>query len=153
MIASLRLLLDRLGDDGLDVAAQRGADRTERGGLVLLNDPDRIVHRTFFQRVGQRSAEQLEQEHAERIHVAARVQLIHPATGLLGAHVRERADDLSSFRVAGREIHVRVGGPCHTEVDDLGLAVCIHQHVARLEIAMNDALQMPVVNGATDAGE
>ena len=73
--------------------------------------------------------------------------------GLLGAHVLERADDLAELgehRAFGEPLG---GGLGHAEVDDFGhrLAVVFgDEDVRRLEVAVDDALLMGVLDGLAD---
>ena len=75
---------------------------------------------------------------------------------LLGAHVERRADHLTvagRYR-CGRQLLVdRLGNP---EVDDLGDRHAIvqrHQNVGRLDVAVDDALLMGVLDRVADRDE
>ena len=73
--------------------------------------------------------------------------------GLLGAHVLERADDLAELgehRPFGQLLGRGLG---HAEVDDLGDGPAVvfgHQHVRGLEVAVDDAFLMGVLDGLAD---
>ena len=53
----------------------------------------------------------------------------------------------------GGDLHVRVGRACYAEIEDLGLSRMIHQDVAGLEVAVDDAFLVRVMNRVTDSGE
>ena len=93
------------------------------------------------------------QQDAQRIDVAAGVDVELVEAGLLGTHVFERADDLAvlgEHRAFGEPLR---GGLGHAEVDDFGdgLAVVLgHQHVRGLQVAVDDAFLMGVLDGVAD---
>ena len=65
--------------------------------LVFADDPPHLVEAGFAERLlveRRRAGEQLVEQHAQRIDVAAGIdaELVH--LGLLGAHVERRADEL-----------------------------------------------------------
>ena len=53
--------------------------------------------------------------------------------------------------MSGANIDVR--DPCHAEIQDLRLAVLIYEDVARLQVTMDDAFLVGVVDGVTDLRE
>ena len=82
--------------------------------------------------------EKFEQDHAQRVNVAASIGPVPLAAGLLGRHVGRRAQQLS----LDREGHFADFAACQAEVDDVGLAVAIHHDVAGLQIAVDHARLM-----------
>ena len=76
--------------------------------------------------------------------------------GLLGAHVLERADDraeLREQRLLGQPLVDRLG---HAEVDHLGHGLAVvqrHQHVRRLDVAVDDPLLVGVLDRLADRDE
>ena len=97
----------------------------------------------FLRIAGQRTRQQLVEQHPQGIDVGARVHVEAARAGLLGTHVLRRADQLSQLgaeRALGQPLGGRLG---HAEVDQLrhGPAL-LHadQHVGRLQIAMNHAV-------------
>ena len=76
--------------------------------------------------------------------------------GLLGAHVLERADDravLGEQRLLGQPLVDRLGD---AEVDDLGHRLAVverHQHVRRLDVAVDDPLLVGVLDRLADRDE
>jgi hypothetical protein len=106
------------------------------------------------QLVGERAGEQLEGEHAQRVHVAARVDGARVAADLLRAHVGDRAGDLPGKRLARGQIGVLLHGPGHPEVDHLGPGIAgaalLDEDVRRLEVTVDDPVEMAVVDGVAD---
>ena len=72
------------------------------------------------------------------------------AGDLLGAHVAERAEQLAGLGPAGGRAQVGVGGAGDAEVEHLGLAGLVHQDVAGLEVAVDDALVVGVLHRVAD---
>jgi hypothetical protein len=72
---------------------------------------------------------------------------------LLGRHVLQRADELADIRLERRDREIRIGGPSHAEVDDLRLAVGVHEDVAGLEVAVDDPLLVTVVDRVAHLGK
>ena len=120
--------------------------------------PNLIISRLgellFLQRRGAR--EQLVQQHAQRIDVAASVDVQPAHLGLFRAHVQRRADHLRELRVdraVGELLVDRLGD---AEVDDLGHRLAVvrrHQHIRRLDVAVDDSLLMRVLDGLTNGDE
>jgi hypothetical protein len=103
---------------------------------------------------GERTGEHFVQEAAERVHIAASVDLL--AHGLLWAHVRgctEGHSDLSeALRTSRRTIAAAVGkGLRDAEIGDDRHAVG-QEDVFRLDVAMNHAVAVRVVDGTTHNG-
>ncbi len=93
-VAILRPLLQRLVDDRLHIAVQRGGVLSERARLDGGDLQQRARRGETPQIVGDLSGEQLVGDDAERVDVAAVVDLRRPAGRLLGAHVADRAEQL-----------------------------------------------------------
>ena len=104
---------------------------------------------------------------AQRVDVAARPEAVEVAESLLGAHIRRSAQGASRqclgtaagrardqrplTRIAARlDPTQRLGEP---PVDDQRLAVLAHDDVARLDIPMQDAAAVGVVDRVADVGE
>ena len=89
--------------------------------------------------------EQFVQQHAQRVDVAARVDVMVVQLGLLRRHVLQRADDRAEAgdqRVVRQLLAGRLG---HAKVDDLRHRLAVvegDQHVGRLHVAVDDALLM-----------
>ena len=153
LVAARAILLQGLERDRLHVAAQHSLDRAGPRRHLLAYDPGRLVQRDTLYVVRQPVTQQLVQEHAEAVHVAAGVQRVRVRLALFGAHVLKRPDHLPHVRLHRGQREVRVGGAGHAEVDDLRLAVGAHENVPGLEIAMDDAELVAVIHGIADPGE
>ena len=110
------------------------ANGLHRGGEVLAD------------LVRQPPGEQLVEDDPQRVHVAARVEFQRIGQHLLGTHVGQRAQELPEIGVA-RGQGIGVGRARHAEIHDLGFAGLAHQDVARLQVPMDDAALVRVMNG------
>ena len=105
--------------------------------------------------IGGEPVEQLVEHHPEGIDVGARVDVHRRRVGLLGRHVRRRAHD----RPDVGEAHVgqlHLGRLGHAEVDHLRRRPAVHlrdQHVARLQVAVDDPLLVGVLHRLADRDE
>ncbi len=143
------------------VAAVPAMVRTRAGLLRLgvLDQAGHPLHPGRTQGLGiqrQRAGQHLVEDHPQRIDVGAGVHVQPAGHRLFGGHVLGRADHrpgLRKQRVLRKRLVDRLGDP---EVDHLGhrLAVYqLHQHVRRLEIAMDDPLLMRVLDRLADRDE
>jgi hypothetical protein len=113
----------------------------EQGGARRLSERDAgddLRHAVPWERLA--SGQQLEAEGAQREQVAAGVQ--HGPRDLLGRHVARRAPGVAPARDLAR------GRARDAEVQELRLARLQHHHVAGLDVAMDDAGLVGVVQGA-----
>ena len=89
------------------------------------------------------------QHHTDRVQIAAHIDLVRPIE-LLGGHVGHSANQVSRGAAHARCARRRLRDgrlacfgaldeSCYTEVNDLRLPLSCYQHIARLEIAMQDA--------------
>ena len=93
-------------------APSRRSSRRRRGSSRLIElsragSSSRIARTDFVQAVvpssyGRRAGQQLVEDHAQGVDVAARVDLRRVGQHLLGAHVGQRADELSDVGLARR---------------------------------------------------
>ena len=103
-----------------------------------------------------RAGQQLVQQHAQRVDVAAGVDVEVVQLRLLGAHVLQRADhraELGEQRLLGQLLAGRLG---HAEVDHLRHRLAVvqgDQHVGRLEVAVDDPLLVGVLDRLADRDE
>ena len=129
------------------------------GRLLLANLPqdleDRRIPKTLSAK-RRRPCQQFVQQHAERINVAAGVDVELVELSLLGTHVLEGADDRSEFGEQRTLGELDAGGLGQAEVDHLRHRLVIVQtdhHVGRLEIPMDDPFLMRVLHGLTNGDE
>jgi hypothetical protein len=80
--------------------------------------------------------DEFEQHHPQRIHIAAPIQ--RQPVGLLRRHIRRRADDHAAGQLAAQHAG-------DAEVAQVGVAVFIQHDVAGLQIAVDDALLVRVI--------
>src|SRR5262249_12069788 len=91
------------------------------------------------------------QNHSERVHIAADVELRRIVRELLGAHIGQRSNELSNVGLSsGHGLTIRRARD--PEVDYLGLTAFINKNVARFEVAVNDAALMGMVYGVAHLG-
>ena len=64
--------------------------------------------------------QQFIENHAECIHVAADIKLPRVSQDLLGAHIWDRANELTGIRFHRDRLDVGLGEPRHAEVEDFG---------------------------------
>ncbi len=127
--------LERRGDAGSD-GGRTWDGPSEAGG----GDGCR---RIAFERSA--AGEQLEQDDAQAVDVRGRGR--HLAARLLGAEVVDRSE-----RRAGQGDRGLGDGPGDPEVGHLDLALARHEHVARLDVAMDEPVGMCGGNRAGDLG-
>src|SRR5205814_1115822 len=94
------------------------------------------------------AGEQFVEDRAQPVHVGRGGQVLQGGR-LLGGEVAGRADDGPGLRVGGVTFEV-LGQP---EVGDVRLAVRVQEDVARLEVAVEHAALVGVVDGPGDGGE
>ena len=105
---------------------------------------------------GRLAAEQFIEKDAERIDIAASIDVDATHLGLLGTHVGRCADQHAARSKDGLVGQAATGGLGDAEVDDLGLRFTFghaDQDVGRLEVAVDDTLLMGVLYGLADLGE
>jgi hypothetical protein len=145
-VAALFVLLQRLPGDDLDVAAIAAVNRAERLRIVFPDDAHDFRKRAALRFIRKFAGQQLVQDHAERVDVAANIHGERVAQRLFGAHVVEGADKLSQIGLA-RRLQVAINHTRHAEVQDLRLAGLVHQDVAGLKVAMQNAALVGVTDG------
>ncbi len=143
-VARGRILGHRLHDHGLERGRDgRVGDAREHGLVAHVLGRDR---HGGVAGEGRPPDRHLVEDDAERVDVAAGVDAL--AFGLLGREVRGRAHDGAGLG----EALLGVDGPGDAEVGDLDLAVGGDQHVARLHVAVHDAVAVGEGKGRRDAG-
>ena len=124
--------------------------------LLLANDPQHFVKRRLLQPFsleGRRAGQQLIEQHAQRIDVAAGVDVELVELGLLGTHVLHRPEHLAELREHRPFGQLLRRGLGHAEVDHFrhGMVVVLsHEHVGGLDIAMDDALLVGMLHRLAD---
>ena len=127
--------------------------------VLLANRPPNLVHARLPQGLAverQRPDEQLVKQHAERIHVAARVHVDGRHLRLLRAHVLGRAEeppDLSEQRPLGQRLGNRLRD---AEVDDARDGTVVgnrDEHVRRLQVPVDDAFLVRVLDAVAELDE
>ena len=148
-VAQRRIARHRLFDDGDEVA--RHARLAPQQRLRPFGQHTRQRLRRRSARVRRRAREQVIEDGADGVDVGALVDGL--ALGLLGRHVRRRAEDGADFGgVVVVRRHHRVGGDLaaareilgQPPVDEHGLAEAADEHVGGLEVAVDDALAVRV---------
>ena len=152
-VAALGLLGERLGEDGLQVSGERPIDRPQRTRFVVLDGASHLGQRLAVEVVGQSSGQQLVAQHAERVDVGTHVDRVARAADLLGTGVGDRADVLSLARQGLRSQSLGVRQASDAEVEHLGRAALLDQHVAGLQVAVDDALAVCVLDGLADSDQ
>lgn len=153
LIAAREVLLDRLGHDDVEIASENSADVAEFGGAVFADDSCGFGDGSAFQVVGESACQQFIHDDAQRIDVATNIDVGGIAHDLLGAHVGERADELTYVGAKGRDDEVIKHGARDAKVEDLWFASFCDEDVARLEVSVDHAALMGVMNCVAERGE
>ena len=147
------------GRDGRERLPQGAEPRAGLRRLLLADDPPHLVERRLAERlaVERRAAgQQLVEQDAQGVDVAAGVHVGRREVGLLGAHVQRRADELVEAGEQRPLGEAPAGGLGDAEVDDLGDGHAVddgHQHVGGLQVAVDDPLLVGVLHGPADQDE
>ena len=141
-VAAVGFLLEALQADRLQVARDLGLEPRRRHRLLGADLLDRIERRRSPERRPAR--EQFVEDGAEGVLVDEGAGVMRLAAGLLGGHVVGRTDDGAGTGL----VRVVAQASGHAEVGDLGTAVGGPKDVGRLEVAVDDALEVGGVDGA-----
>jgi hypothetical protein len=117
LIALFRLLFQAFQADRLQIAGRLRLQESQRDGVVLADLLESFHQRRTLER--RPSREQFIQNHAQRIDVGGRPDLIDRARSLLRRHVTGRAEDIARLRVGV----VRAGPLGESKISDLRRAV------------------------------
>ncbi len=153
LVPPVLLLLQRLGHDRVQIAAERAVNRAQPARVLLADDANGLRDSLVSEIVGQPPTQKLVEHHPQGVDVGPRVELLRVPRHLLGAHVGHGADELADVGPDRRHLDVGVRRPGHAEVEDLRLAVLVDQDVVRLEVPVNDALEVRVLHGVAHLDE
>ena len=148
-------LCPRLAPGGLSL----GAASAGLGRFVLRDDAAHLVVAGGEERLlveGRRAGEQFVEQDAEAVDVGAGVDVEVAHRGLLRAHVDRGAEELLEAGEEGLLGEFVLGGLGDAEVDHLGhrpVGLEGDHHVGGLEVAVDDAFLVGVVDGGADVLE
>ena len=143
----------------MEVEPARGDPRARPERLLLANGAPNLVQARLTQAHAverQRPDQHFIEQDAERIDVAARVHVDGRQLCLLGAHVlgrAEKAPELGEQGPLGQRLRDRLRD---AEVDDArdGMVVSDRdQHIGRLQVAVNDALLVRMLDAVAELDE
>ena len=138
-VATLGLLRHRLADDRLEVARDRRVELPRRWRLDVSDLAEQLLPIGAVE--GRPRREQLVEGRPQRVDVGPRVE-DPPAGRLFGTHVAQGAEQVAAEReVAGT---LEAG---QAEVGDPEMAAAVDQQVAGLDVTMQDAQPMRVLQG------
>ncbi len=146
LIAIAGIACHRARDDVFERAAERGVHVGHPRRLRCEEALNRLEPRHVTDVERQTVRQQPIEQHTEGVDVAARVDFVRASAQLFGAHVRQRAHELTVPRMNGQPLHVGAGRARNAEVEDLRLAAFGDEHVGRFEIAVNDAAIVGVLH-------
>ena len=145
-VAALRLLREGLERDRVEVGIDAAGARDDGGGGSTSAIVRTRSGRLDVPRPGMLSREQPVEQEAERVDVGAHVDLVRVAAELLGRRPVQRPDELARRRVAERGLALGHDLLREAEVEDARVAGRVDQHVAGLQVAMDHALQVRVLD-------
>ena len=144
LVAVGRVFFQALQADGFQVAIDVRVEQARRGRVALQH-----LHHGVHRRLGlegRPAGQALVEDGAEAVNVGGGAQLLDAPGGLLGGHVARRAEDGAGARL----LAVVVQPLGQAEVGDVRLVVLVDEDVRRLQIAVQDAVLVGVVDGAGD---
>ena len=119
-------------------------------GTYLADDAQGLQRMGAVYAVRQGVRQQLVEEHAHGVDVAAQVNLLDPAHRLFGAHVGGRAHHLARLGHLA-VLHPRVvSQPGQAEVQQPRVALAVNQDVGRLQVPVDDAALVGKGHGPGD---
>ena len=137
-IPPCRRFLKTFQADRLQISWNATIESARAGRLVLNNLLEQHADASAKRRV---SRKQFEEDDAKRVHVRTAIRIVAGARGLLRRHVGRSADDLALDRHCDLA-RVSFG---QSEIHHVRLPVRRDNHVRRLEISVNHALFVRVV--------
>ena len=148
-VAAPRVLLQALQADHLQVA--RAAAGCSRDGRLrrAVRGPARASRAPSRRANGARPVSSGVEDRPQAVDVGGRRDRAAAPDGLLGGHVGGRAQD----RAGDGQARVGLDPLGQAEVGDVGLALGVEQDVGRLQVAVQDAALVGVVDGLGDLGD
>ncbi len=146
MISLVLLLFKGLANNNLDVPFERLIILTQPCRVGVLDYLNYLVDWLVLQVVGDLAGEYLKEHNAECIYIRSSVKVQCVTDSLLRAHVVQRADELPDVRLECDPLGVRVGCSRDSEIKNLGFTIRRDEHIRRLEIAMDHALRVCMLN-------
>jgi len=143
-VAAHAILVDGLREDPLELGRETRAHGSCGRDRILDDRAQGLRECLALERVRALAADELVEHEAQRVHVALRVDLTGTTLGLLGAHVLQRADQLARARHARPFAIGVVERARDAEIDHLGNTRGVDEHVAGLQVAVDDTLGVPV---------
>ena len=155
----------RLQHDGVQIARQLGAQRSGMGGAtpgrhaaaqrrlagwqrrVVQHGLHRVRHRALGLGMRQRAGQQLIQQHAEAINIGGGGD--RPAVDLLGRSVarRQHIAAVARQRAGGSRTGRRLQQLGNAEIEQFDLALPVHKHVGRFDVAMHHQVAVGMGHG------
>ena len=145
-VAMERSFLDALQADGFQIAIHLPEDRARPPGFVLDHGPHRGQRRVCAE--WRTPCEQFIENRAQAVDVRGGGDGLRAAGGLLGWHVVRRAQ----HRAAQGQVEAAFDALGQAEVADERLALRVEEDVSRLQIAVQHAALMRVMDGAGHLG-
>ena len=130
--------------------------RTGARGLLLANHLAHAVETGLVQlRLvdWRRAGNQFVEQHPQRIHIAAGIDIHGTQRHLLGTHVGRRAEQLGiagEQRLVGQRLLERLGDAEVDHLDDGAAILFRHEHVGGLQVTVDDCLLMRMLDRSTE---
>ena len=141
-VAAVWFLLEALQADRLQVARDLGPKPRRRYRVLGSDLFDRVGGRRSAE--GRSAREEFIENGAEGVLVDRGAGVMDLAAGLLGRHVVGRTDD----GAGASQVRVIPEASSQAKVGDLGTTVGRQEDIRRLEVAVDDTLQVSGVDGA-----
>ena len=122
------------------------------GGIAQPHDLRSVEVKVARDFVGAATDEGFVEHDAERVNVDASVHLVGRQFELLRGHVRGRADDRAHEGLAVIGC-IETGQSSDAEVDDAGMTIGADQQIRGLEVAVDDAAVVAMLQTVADLGE
>ena len=151
LVATVGLLAQCAGEHGLQIAAQSSIHVAERHRVLVAHPAQRAGDGVTRHVDGQTRGEQLVADDREAVDVAAHVDRRSVPRRLLRAHVGRCAEQ-HARQGAGR-LGAVVEQPRDAEVEHACATVRVDHHIARLQVAVDHATLVRVIDRGGDLGD